>query len=123
MAGDRNRQFAAWAIARLEMAESRSAGCSPTFRPGRHFETQECATFRGKLGGDLPERRLSGIGGGGPPPPPATPPSGVLYTAMCSHANSYDGSVVPKLHVTDLVKFRGPTAAASWTVGLTDKML
>jgi hypothetical protein len=48
---------------------------------------------------------------------------GPLYTAMCNHANRYDGSVVPELHVTDLVKFRGPTAVASWTVGLTDTML
>jgi hypothetical protein len=48
---------------------------------------------------------------------------GPLYTAMCNHANGYDGSVVPELHVTDLVKFRGPTAATSWTVGLTDTML
>jgi len=46
-----------------------------------------------------------------------------LYTAMCNHANGYDGSVVPELHVTDLVKFRGPTAATSWTEGLTDTML
>jgi hypothetical protein len=48
---------------------------------------------------------------------------GPLYTAMCNYANRYDGSVVPELHVTDLVKFRGPTAATSWTEGLSDTML
>jgi hypothetical protein len=46
-----------------------------------------------------------------------------LYTAMQNHANGYDGSAVPELHVTDLVKFRGPTEATSWTEGLTDAML
>ena len=48
---------------------------------------------------------------------------GPLYTAMLNQANEYDGSVVPELHVTDLLKFRGPTKATSWTVGLTDSML
>lgn len=48
---------------------------------------------------------------------------GPLYTAMMNCANGYDGNVVPELHVTDLVKFRGPTAATSWTVGLTAAML
>jgi hypothetical protein len=48
---------------------------------------------------------------------------GPLYTALLNHANGYDGTLVTELHVTDLVKFRGPTAATSWTVGLTDTML
>jgi hypothetical protein len=48
---------------------------------------------------------------------------GPLYTALLNHANGYDGTLVAELHVTDLVKFRGPTAATSWTVGLTDAML
>jgi hypothetical protein len=34
---------------------------------------------------------------------------GALYTAMCNHANGCDASVVPELHVTDLVNFRRPT--------------
>jgi hypothetical protein len=48
---------------------------------------------------------------------------GPLYTALLNHANGYDGTLVTELHVTDLVKFRGPTAATSWTVGLTAAML
>lgn len=48
---------------------------------------------------------------------------GPLYTVMLNYANGYDGNLVPELHVTDLVKFRGPTAATSWTVGLTAAML
>lgn len=48
---------------------------------------------------------------------------GSLYTVMMNYANGYDGSVVPELHVTDLVKFRGPVSATSWTVGLTTAML
>lgn len=48
---------------------------------------------------------------------------GPLYTAMCNYANRYDGSAVPELHVTDLVKFRGPTAATSWTESLSETML
>lgn len=48
---------------------------------------------------------------------------GPLYGAMLNYANGYDGSMVPELHVTDLVKFRGPTKATSWTVGVTDRML
>jgi hypothetical protein len=48
---------------------------------------------------------------------------GPLYTSLLNHANGYDGTLVTELHVTDLVKFRGPTSARSWTVGLTDAML
>lgn len=48
---------------------------------------------------------------------------GPLYNAMCNHASEYDSSSVPELHVTDLIKFRGPTAATSWRSGLEDEML
>ena len=39
----------------------------------------------------------------------------------CLSVEDYRRYVLP--HVTDLVKFRGPTKATSWTVGLTDVML
>jgi len=42
---------------------------------------------------------------------------------MCDYANAFDGALVPELHVTDLMKFRGPTAATSSMEGVNEAML